>query len=98
MSLGFRQMAGRIVRRSLRYAAPFVDSEIPVLTYHSIDESGSLLSVAPSVLRAQLARLRAENWRSLSIAEYAAWDGKASPKPRTVLITFDDGYRNFAEW
>jgi peptidoglycan/xylan/chitin deacetylase (PgdA/CDA1 family) len=97
MSARLKQTASRMARRSLRYAAPFVSAEIPVLTYHSIDETGSLLSVAPSALRAQLARLRAENWRGLSIAEYIALAGKANPEPRTVLITFDDGYRNFAE-
>jgi hypothetical protein len=55
------------------------------------------LSVAPATLRSQLAQLRAEKWRSLSIAEYAAQAGTAAPEPRTLLITFDDGYRNFRE-
>jgi peptidoglycan/xylan/chitin deacetylase (PgdA/CDA1 family) len=81
----------------LRFAAPFLETEIPVLTYHSVDETGSLLSTTPAALRAQLARLRAEHWRSLSIAEYAAKAGTTDLEPRTLLITFDDGYRNFGE-
>jgi peptidoglycan/xylan/chitin deacetylase (PgdA/CDA1 family) len=97
MSADFAHIAGRMLRRSLRLAAPFFGSEIPVLTYHSIDHSGSLLSVAPATLRSHLERLRAERWRSLSIAEYAAQAGSATPEPRTLLITFDDGYRNFGE-
>jgi len=97
MSADFAHVAGRMLRRSLRLATPFFGSEIPVLTYHSIDHSGSLLSVAPATLRSHLERLRAEQWRSLSIAEYAARAGSAAPEPRTLLITFDDGYRNFGE-
>ena len=97
MLIDFAHAAGWVVRRSLRFAAPFVDTEIPVLTYHSIDDTGSLLSIKPGSFRAQLARLRAENWRSLSIAEYVAKAGTATAEPRTLLITFDDGYRNFGE-
>jgi peptidoglycan/xylan/chitin deacetylase (PgdA/CDA1 family) len=97
MAINFAHIAGRLLRRTLRLATPFFGTEIPVLTYHSIDHSGSLLSVAPATLRSQLARLRAEKWRSLSIAEYAVQISTTASEPRTLLITFDDGYRNFAE-
>ena len=97
MPVEFRKFAGSILRQSLRLAAPFKGNEIPVLTYHSIDESGSLLSIAPAALRRQLAALRDENWRSLSISEYLARVNGGVREPRTLLITFDDGYRNFAE-
>ncbi len=98
MALDLMQTAGRVLRHSLRFAAPFVGTEVPVLTYHSIDTTGSLLSVHPDMFRAQIARLKAENWRSLSIAEYLDQVGAVKPEPRTVLITFDDGYRNFAQY
>ena len=98
MALDLVHTAGRVFRRSLRFAAPFVGTEVPVLTYHSIDNTGSLLSVRPDMFRAQIARLKAENWRCLSIAEYLNQVSAATPEPRTVLITFDDGYRNFGQY
>jgi peptidoglycan/xylan/chitin deacetylase (PgdA/CDA1 family) len=97
METRFAHITGGLMRRSLRIAAPLFGAEIPVLTYHSIDHTGSLLSVGPALLRSQLARLRADGWRSLSIAEYLAQAGAAAHEPRTLLITFDDGYRNFIE-
>jgi peptidoglycan/xylan/chitin deacetylase (PgdA/CDA1 family) len=98
MALDLVHTAGRVFRRSLRFAAPFVGTEVPVLTYHSIDTTGSLLSVHPDMFRAQIAHLKAENWRCLSIAEYLDQVGAATPEPRTFLITFDDGYRNFGQY
>ena len=94
---GLARLKGRVWRRSLGLAAPFVRSEIPVLTYHSIDDSGSLLSVSAQTLRSQLAVLRSEGWRSLSIHEYGVLAAAGRVEPRTFLITFDDGYRNFLQ-
>jgi peptidoglycan/xylan/chitin deacetylase (PgdA/CDA1 family) len=85
----------RIVRRSLRFVAPFTPTETPVLAYHSVDESGSLLSIRPSAFREHLTHMRAENWESLSVADYAAQPPGRGAGKRRVLITFDDGYRNF---
>lgn len=100
MELISRSLAGRpgrLLRRSLGLAAPFMRTEIPVLTYHSIDNTGSLLSVTAGVLRSQLAALRAADWRSLTIGQYAAQLQGAPRDGRSLLITFDDGYRNFAD-
>lgn len=86
-----------MLRRALGLATPLVRSEIPVLTYHSIDDTGSLISIDEPRFRAQLVALRDDGWRSLTIAEYGALAEAGRVEPRTVLITFDDGYRNFAE-
>ncbi len=87
-------LARGLVRRSLALAAPFVRAEVPVLNYHSVDNAGSVLSVSPAALGAQLAHLHAEGWRSLSLADYlAAPPGQRHA--RAMLITFDDGYGNF---
>jgi peptidoglycan/xylan/chitin deacetylase (PgdA/CDA1 family) len=56
-----------------------------------------LLSVSPSVFRQQLQALRTADWESLSVAQYTAQINSPRPEPRKLLITFDDGYRNFAE-
>jgi peptidoglycan/xylan/chitin deacetylase (PgdA/CDA1 family) len=92
-------MAGRLLRRSLRMARPFVAGEIPVLTYHSVDDTRSLLSISPNELRTQLAYLHSKGWSTLSPAEYVAQSAMPpDQRPgRLMLITFDDGYRNFHE-
>ena len=92
-------LAGRLLRRSLRMAVPFVAGEIPVLTYHSVDDTRSLLSISPNELRAQLAYLRSKGWSTLSPAEYVAQSAMPSDQRpgRLMLITFDDGFRNFQD-
>jgi len=96
MRLRLRRAAGGLFRRSLRLAKPFVRPELPVLTYHSVDDTPSLLSVSPAMFEAQLAHLKADGWRSLSLADYLAATPER-PEGRAVLITFDDGYRNFRD-
>jgi peptidoglycan/xylan/chitin deacetylase (PgdA/CDA1 family) len=88
-------ISGQALAGMLRLFAPLFPSQIPVLTYHSVDNSGSLLSVAPAVLRQHLTELRDAGWRSLSIAEYRAFAAGAKPPEHRILITFDDGYANF---
>src|SRR5260370_27504478 len=39
--------------------------------------------------------LARDGWRSLTLAQYAA---SPRPAPRTVLISFDDGYASLAEF
>lgn len=65
---------------------------LPVLTYHSIDDSGSPVSIASKEFRRHMEALAAGGWRTLSLA--SALDGlKAGTWPRrSFLLTFDDGY------
>jgi peptidoglycan/xylan/chitin deacetylase (PgdA/CDA1 family) len=64
-----------------------------ILTYHSIDESGSPISVSPEAFRAHVAWLASGRVRVLPLDEltHGGDDGDA------VALTFDDGFRNFAE-
>lgn len=64
-----------------------------ILTYHSIDESGSPISVSREAFRAHVRWLASGVVRVLPIAELVdgADDGDA------VAITFDDGFQNFAD-
>jgi peptidoglycan/xylan/chitin deacetylase (PgdA/CDA1 family) len=97
--------ARRYVRQGIKSAArvllklfsPGHSRLIRVLTYHSVDDSGSLISVTRDELREQLALLRGMHIRGLTAAEFI--EQKRNPanfaKERAVLLTFDDGYENF---
>jgi peptidoglycan/xylan/chitin deacetylase (PgdA/CDA1 family) len=62
-----------------------------ILTYHSLDESGSVISVRPAVFGRQMEALAASGARVVRLAEV-----RSGPGP-VVALTFDDGFENFAE-
>lgn len=70
---------------------------IPVLTYHSLDESGSVISMRPGLFRQQMLLLSARGYRAITASELLdIWErGEALPT-RTVVLTFDDAMENFA--
>lgn len=76
--------------------------EIPVLMYHRIAEDGPAAlapyRIAPADFEHQLRFLRRRGFRSVTPEE---WDGAArrgaAMRGRPILLTFDDGYRDFAE-
>jgi peptidoglycan/xylan/chitin deacetylase (PgdA/CDA1 family) len=64
------------------------------LTYHSIDDSGSAISLAPAVFRAHLRWLTSGRIRVLPLDALAAHpDGGED----AVAVTFDDGFLNTRE-
>jgi len=68
---------------------------IPILCYHSIDVSGSLVSTSPALFASHMAYLAANHYRVVSMAE--AVEGCTNGEllgRRTVVLTFDDGYAN----
>jgi peptidoglycan/xylan/chitin deacetylase (PgdA/CDA1 family) len=71
---------------------------LPALTYHSIDESGSPISFPTSHFRAQIYWLASRGYRSLTARQaVAALAGRAQLEPRSVVLTFDDGFRSVGE-
>ncbi len=64
-----------------------------VLTYHSIDDSGSVISVSQTELARQLDDLRASGATVVPLETLRSLPDDAG----AVAITFDDGFRNFAE-
>jgi len=64
-----------------------------ILTYHSIDPSGSVISVDPDVFVRQMEWLAKSDVRVMSLADLATGpdDGYR------VALTFDDGFTNFAQ-
>ncbi|MEE8450752.1 MAG: polysaccharide deacetylase family protein [Thermoguttaceae bacterium] len=68
---------------------------VPIFCYHSIDDSGSLLSVSPSMFRRQMAYLKERGYRTMALGRLCQDLEDNRPLPRkTVVLTFDDGYRN----
>jgi peptidoglycan/xylan/chitin deacetylase (PgdA/CDA1 family) len=63
-----------------------------ILTYHSIDRSGSPISVAPEEFRRHAAWLASGRVRVLPLADLA----ELAPDADAVALTFDDGFANFA--
>jgi peptidoglycan/xylan/chitin deacetylase (PgdA/CDA1 family) len=61
-----------------------------ILTYHSIDTSGSVISIAPQTFRSQMKSLAESGTVVVDLAEVAK-------HPGSVAITFDDGFQNFYE-
>lgn len=73
---------------------------VPVLMYHEIADAkatASPLAVAPDVFASQLAYLRQAGFHTLTAGELAAFlaDGVGELPERPVVLTFDDGYRDF---
>lgn len=66
---------------------------LPILTYHSLDSSGSVISTAPSLFRSQMAWLHRKGFQTLSLVEAARHVRAGQPfRARTCVVTFDDGY------
>ncbi len=63
-----------------------------ILTYHSIDDSGSSISVSPSTFASHVRWLRSGHVRVTSIPELLSLPAKTD----AVALTFDDGFCNFA--
>lgn len=61
-----------------------------ILTYHSLDDSGSAISVAPRTFRDHM------NWLADSGIPVVPLE-RVRETPGAVALTFDDGFRNFLD-
>lgn len=64
-----------------------------ILTYHSLDDSGSVVSVSPRRFADQMAALNGLGYRGIALREALAQREENGDWPeRCVALTFDDGY------
>jgi peptidoglycan/xylan/chitin deacetylase (PgdA/CDA1 family) len=61
-----------------------------ILTYHSLDETGSVISISPSIFQRQMKALAATRTPVVPLSQIRS-------HPGAVAITFDDGFVSFAE-
>jgi peptidoglycan/xylan/chitin deacetylase (PgdA/CDA1 family) len=66
------------------------DLRSAILTYHSLDDSGSVISTAPEIFRRQIESLAGSGIPLVPVNRVASCPG-------SVALTFDDGYSNLAE-
>lgn len=74
---------------------------IPILMYHSIAEAAAprflKFAVAPGTFAEQMALLRARNYTTLTVSQLvAARQAGAALPDKTIVITFDDAFQDFA--
>ena len=69
---------------------------VPILTYHSIDESGSVISTSPETFRRQMKFLSENSYKVITLNNLInALGEKRPPLLKTVALNFDDGFQNF---
>jgi peptidoglycan/xylan/chitin deacetylase (PgdA/CDA1 family) len=69
-----------------------VTAALPVLMYHHVSPNPGLVTLSPENFRAQMAWLAQNGYRSVGCDDLAGFLAGAALPPRSVLITFDDGY------
>jgi len=65
---------------------------LPVLMYHHVSPLPGLVTVAPGIFRAQIGRLAGAGYRSVGADDLAAFLAGRPLPPKSVMISFDDGY------
>ena len=67
--------------------------KLPILAYHSLDTSGSVVSVLPEFFSQQMAQIAESGFRGVTLEEAVARRDENEIWPEaTVAITFDDGF------
>jgi peptidoglycan/xylan/chitin deacetylase (PgdA/CDA1 family) len=70
----------------------------PILTFHAVDDRPSVISFPPALFARGMALLHDKGYRTLSLTELSdSLRGQIPPPERSVVITFDDGYRSVYE-
>jgi peptidoglycan/xylan/chitin deacetylase (PgdA/CDA1 family) len=71
---------------------------LPILTFHDIADHGGVIAFSPQIFRQGVAQLHESGYRTLGLIDAANCLRKHEPFPaRSVVITFDDGYRSVYE-
>jgi peptidoglycan/xylan/chitin deacetylase (PgdA/CDA1 family) len=72
---------------------------VPILVYHNLaPQSKGRLVLGAAAFGEQMRYLKREGYRVVSLAEFVEWlDFKRQLPKKSVVLTFDDGYRSFRE-
>jgi len=95
----FRPHGGRV--QSTEGVEPVTSaSRLPILMYHRVAPRGRDASrrfrLHPDDFDAQLRHLRERGYRSITFEQWRAATARRAPiPPRSVMLTFDDGYADF---
>ena len=74
--------------------APVVD----ILMYHSVSNAEGPTSIAPEIFAEQMAAIAEAGVKVISLDDLlSAKAGKTTLPKQSIIITFDDGFKNFAE-
>jgi glycosyltransferase involved in cell wall biosynthesis/peptidoglycan/xylan/chitin deacetylase (PgdA/CDA1 family)/SAM-dependent methyltransferase len=97
VAVHFRRAGGRPMARP---SAALDPPSLPILMYHSISTDGPAATaryrVRPDAFEAQLRYLRAAGFTTVALPQWFTAVRRRRPLPaRPVVITFDDGYRDF---
>jgi peptidoglycan/xylan/chitin deacetylase (PgdA/CDA1 family) len=73
---------------------------VPILCYHNLGpQSKGRLLLGASQFEQQMRYLKTEGYRVISLTEFIEWmQGRRQLPKRSVVLTFDDGYRAFREF
>ena len=73
---------------------------VPILVYHNISaQDKGKLSLASKTFDAQIKQLHADGFHALSLSDFVAFTtGRRQLPRRSVLLTFDDGYKSFVQY
>ena len=72
------------------------NQHVRILMYHSIAQGRGPLAMPPGTFRRHLDALAERGYRGIALRDYLAMLDDGQRVDRAVVLTFDDGYRDFA--